>query len=96
MQANVLPLVAFGNNGEDRYGYFDEVLGVGAVNIDGVVADFSGSGQPETTPDRISSALGLVHTQCWKGSPFRSLRKGHSCPSPQPGLPAPTTPTDLR
>lgn len=64
VQANVLPLVAIGNDGEGRYGYpgaFDEVLGVGAVDFDGVVADFSGSGQPggNAKPDLVGYGVGV-------------------------------------
>ncbi|WP_419829828.1 S8 family peptidase [Methylobacterium sp.] len=46
VQANVLPIVAIGNDGPGKYGYpggFSDALGVGAVDMNGVIAGFSGS-----------------------------------------------------
>lgn len=45
-QANVLPIVAVGNDGPGQFGYpagFEEALGVGAVDLQGRIAGFSGS-----------------------------------------------------
>jgi subtilisin family serine protease len=47
--ADVLPIVAIGNDGPGTYGFpgaFKEVIGVGAVDFDHRVAEFSGSGNP--------------------------------------------------
>lgn len=49
LQANVLPVVAIGNDGPGQFGYpgaFKEVLGVGAVDFEQNVAGFSGGGRP--------------------------------------------------
>jgi subtilisin family serine protease len=49
IKANVLPIVAIGNDGKGRFRYpgaFKEVLAVGAVDFNGQVAPFSGSGKP--------------------------------------------------
>jgi subtilisin family serine protease len=66
-QANVLPLVAIGNDGANRYGYpgaFKDVLGVGAVDFNGNVAPFSGSGRPPgegvTKPDVVGYGVGVL------------------------------------
>jgi Subtilase family len=66
MQANVLPIVAIGNDGEGQFGYpgaFKEVLGVGAVEFTGEVAEFSGSGQPSgegvLKPDVVGYGVGV-------------------------------------
>jgi len=64
-QANVLPIVAIGNDGPGTFGYpgaFDEVIGVGAVDFEGKVADFSGSGKPTpktTKPDLVGYGVGV-------------------------------------
>jgi subtilisin family serine protease len=59
--------VAIGNDGEGQYGYpgaFDDVLGVGAVDFQGQVASFSGSGKPAgqqpTKPDLVGYGVGVV------------------------------------
>jgi subtilisin family serine protease len=47
VQANVVPVVAIGNDGPGQYGFpgaFGNVIGVGAVDFDQQVAAFSGSG----------------------------------------------------
>jgi subtilisin family serine protease len=53
-QANVLLVVSIGNSGLGKFNYpgaFQEVLGVGAVDFQGKLADFSGSGK---TSEEIS------------------------------------------
>lgn len=60
-RANVLPLVAIGNEGAGRYGYpggFGDVLAVGAVDFDHRVAEFSGSGNPPEAPDSKPDLMG--------------------------------------
>ena len=54
-QANVLPIVAVGNDGPGKFGYpagFEEALAVGAIDKDKQVADFSGSTPPGTGPTK--------------------------------------------
>lgn len=49
VQAKVLPVVSIGNEGSGNFTYpgaFKQVLGVGAVDFEGKLADFSGSGIP--------------------------------------------------
>lgn len=64
-QANVLPIVAIGNDGPNSFGYpgaFDEVLGVGAVDFDGRVAGFSGGGAvpgARTKPDLVGYGVSI-------------------------------------
>jgi hypothetical protein len=65
-QANVLPIVAIGNEGAGRFGYpgaFDEVIGVGAVDYSLAVPDFSGSGAPpklaRAKPDVVGYGVGV-------------------------------------
>lgn len=64
-QANVLPVVAIGNDGPGTFGYpgaFDDVIGVGAVDFEGAVADFSGSGRPTpkvSKPDLVGYGVGV-------------------------------------
>jgi subtilisin family serine protease len=65
LQANVLPVVAIGNNGPSTMGYpgaFPEVLGVGAVDFAGNVAPFSGGGTiagGRTKPDLAGYGVGV-------------------------------------
>lgn len=66
LQANVLPVVAIGNDGQGKYGYpgaFNDVVGVGAVDFEGKVASFSGSGNPAgegvTKPDLMGYGVGV-------------------------------------
>ena len=65
IQANVLPVVAIGNDGPGEYGYpagFSEVLGVGAVDFSHRVAPFSGSGTPTrgvNKPDLVGYGVGI-------------------------------------
>jgi len=65
LQANVLPVVAIGNNGPGSMGYpgaFPEVLGVGAVDFAGDVAPFSGGGTTSTgliKPDLAGYGVGV-------------------------------------
>ena len=65
-RANVLPLVAIGNEGAGRYGYpggFEDVLAVGAVDFEHEVASFSGSGDPpearESKPDLMGYGVNV-------------------------------------
>lgn len=66
VQANILPLVAIGNDGADRFGYpggFKEVVAVGAVDFQHKVASFSGSGRPPgegvSKPDLAGYGVGV-------------------------------------
>jgi subtilisin family serine protease len=66
VQANVLPIVAIGNDGAGTFGYpgaFKQVLAVGAVGFDEAVASFSGSGQPPgegvSKPDLVGYGVGV-------------------------------------
>jgi len=68
VQANVVPLVAIGNDGAGQYGFpgaFKEVLGVGAVDFGGKVALFSGGGTvgtetpPIDKPDFVGYGVGV-------------------------------------
>jgi subtilisin family serine protease len=66
VQANVLPVIAIGNDGAGEFGYpgaFKDVLGVGAVNYDGKIAEFSGSGNPPnegvSKPDLVGYGVGV-------------------------------------
>ena len=55
LQANVLPIVAIGNDGVNQYslpGGFDEVLAVGAVDANFNVAAFSGSTPMKEKPSK--------------------------------------------
>ena len=65
-QANVLPVVAIGNDGEGNYGFpgaFKDVMGIGAVDFEGNVASFSGSGTHPTEgvskPDLVGYGVGV-------------------------------------
>jgi subtilisin family serine protease len=64
-QANVLPVVAIGNEGPDTYRYpgvLEEVLGIGAVDFEGQVAAFSGSARPPdlpAKPDLVGYGVGV-------------------------------------
>jgi serine protease AprX len=61
-QANVLPVIAIGNEGPGNYGYpgaFPNVLGVGAVDFQHSVASFSGSGLGK--PDLVGYGV-AVHS----------------------------------
>ncbi|WP_167858546.1 S8 family peptidase [Methylobacterium nonmethylotrophicum] len=64
VQANVLPIVAIGNDGPGRFGYpggFSDALGVGAVDHNGLVAPFSGSRTSPRTrkPDIYGYGVGI-------------------------------------
>jgi subtilisin family serine protease len=65
VQANVLPIVAIGNDGPNTFGFpgaFPEVVSVGAVDFDGRVADFSGGGTVpggNTKPDLAGYGVGI-------------------------------------
>lgn len=66
IQANVLPIIAIGNDGAGQYGYpgaYDAVLGVGAVDFDENIAGFSGSGkapgQNNSKPDLVGYGVGV-------------------------------------
>jgi len=66
IQANVLPVVAIGNDGSGKFGYpgaFDNVLGVGAIDFGGNIAKFSGSGhapgQQNAKPDLVGYGVGV-------------------------------------
>lgn len=66
VQANVLPVVAIGNEGPGTFGYpgaFKEVLSVGAVDFEENVASFSGDGKPPdegvTKPDVVGYGVGV-------------------------------------
>jgi serine protease AprX len=59
--ANVLPVIAIGNDGPNRYRYpgaFKEVLGVGAVDFNKKIADFSGGGDPVGEDDAKPNICG--------------------------------------
>lgn len=65
VKANVLPVVAIGNEGQGNYRYpgvFPEVVGVGAVDFQGQLADFSGSAGPPdhpAKPDLVGYGVGV-------------------------------------
>ena len=64
IQANVLPVCAIGNDGVGQFGFpgaFVDVVGVGAVNFEGQVASFSGSGSFNGTakPDIVGYGVGV-------------------------------------
>ncbi|SEO45605.1 Subtilase family protein [Methylobacterium sp. ap11] len=64
IQANVLPIVAIGNDGPGRFGYpggFRNALGVGAVDHNGIIAPFSGSRTSPRTrkPDIYGYGVGI-------------------------------------
>lgn len=64
IQANVLPVIAIGNDGEGAInvpGAFKESLAVGAVDFSGKVADFSSSGRYEriSKPDISGYGVGV-------------------------------------
>lgn len=64
IQANVLPIVAIGNDGPGRFGYpggFKDALGVGAVDHNGAIAPFSGSRTSSRTrkPDIYGYGVGI-------------------------------------
>jgi subtilisin family serine protease len=77
-RANVLPIVAIGNEGPGNYRYpgvLPEVLGVGAVDFRGRVPDFSGSAailnQP-AKPDLVGYGVG-VYSSLERDYPGRSV-----------------------
>lgn len=64
-QANVLPVVAVGNSGQNEFGYpaaLADVIGVGAVSFQEAVASFSGSTPAKVTPakpDLVGYGVGV-------------------------------------
>jgi subtilisin family serine protease len=89
IQANVMPLIAIGNEGEETYRYpgaFDDVVGVGAVDFDGKVADFSGSGQPEQNPkpDFVGYGVSVYSSleRDYEGNPIYERMSGTSMATP--------------
>jgi subtilisin family serine protease len=66
IQANVLPIIAIGNDGPGSNGYpgaLADVLAVGAVNFEGKLAPFSGSGPVPVSgiqkPDLVGYGVGV-------------------------------------
>jgi subtilisin family serine protease len=91
VQANVLPIVAIGNEGKGNYGYpgaFKEVLGVGAVDFNGKVASFSGSGKPTgegvSKPDLVGYGVGVNSAleRDYGGQPIYQRLNGTSMATP--------------
>jgi len=91
VQANVLPIIAIGNNGPGEYGYpgaFKDVLGVGAVSFDGKVADFSGSGNPPnegvSKPDLVGYGVSVYSSieRNYEGNSVYERLSGTSMASP--------------
>ena len=77
-RANVVPVIAVGNEGAGRFGYpaaFDEVVAVGAVDFAHEVASFSGSGHPKgesPVPDVMGYGVG-VHSSLERDYEGRSI-----------------------
>jgi subtilisin family serine protease len=89
VQANVLPVVAIGNDGPGQYsfpGAFDEVVGVGAVDFGGVVGNFSGSGQLDgnAKPDLVGYGVGVYSSieRDYNGGSFYERANGTSMATP--------------
>ena len=66
VQQNVLPVIAIGNDKEGQYRYpggFKEFIGIGSVDFQGQIADFSGSGNPQnegvSKPDLVGYGVGV-------------------------------------
>lgn len=78
---NVLPIVAIGNDGKDKYlypGAFKECFSVGAVNLQGKIANFSGSGISEGTinPDLVGYGVDIhssLERKCEGQSIYKKL-----------------------
>jgi len=91
VQANVLPLIAIGNEGKGNFGYpsaFKEVLGVGAVDYNEKVADFSGDGVPPdegvTKPDLVGYGVGVYSSleRDYAGNSIYKRENGTSMATP--------------
>lgn len=89
-QANVLPVVAIGNDGAGNFGYpggFDNTLGVGAVDFNGNIADFSGSGDPPNSqgkPDLVGYGVNVYSSveRNYRGESIYKQLSGTSMASP--------------
>ncbi len=90
-EANVVPFTAIGNSGAGEYGYpggFADVLGVGAVDYDGKIASFSGSGNPPdegvSKPDLVGYGVDVYSSveRDYEGNPVYKRFNGTSMATP--------------
>jgi len=89
-EANVLPMVAIGNDGVNQYRYpgaFQEVMAVGAVDFEQNVADFSGNGSPDPgvdKPDVVGYGVGVYSSveRTFDGRPVYQRFNGTSMATP--------------
>jgi subtilisin family serine protease len=89
-QANVLAVVSIGNGGTGKFNYpgaFQQVLGVGAIDFQGKLAAFSGSGKPSgevSKPDIVGYGVDVCtsHNRDFMGTHYYKPTGGTSISSP--------------